>query len=104
MQCLLSRLLLFLLPAAAVAQNSAEFKEILDRLTRLEQENRQLASEVHALRQQIANGAVAAVPLTSPVTAESEGAPAASTQSSATAAERLDVTENRVQELAQTKV
>ena len=108
MQSLLSKLVLFLIPAAALAQNSAEFKEILDRLTKLEQENRELASEVHALRQQIANGTVAAAPSTSPVTPESgpavEGAPAASTGNTAPLNERLDVTENRVQELAQTKV
>jgi hypothetical protein len=80
--------LLLLLPIAAPAQTSTEFKEILDRLSKLEEENRALTNEVHALRDQIA------------------GVPA-SEESKATAPptnERLDVTENRIKELAQTKV
>jgi hypothetical protein len=108
MQSLLSKLLLFLLPVSLLAQNSAEFKEILNRLSKLEQENRELANEVHALREQIANSNPAAVaPLTTPAAPSSPGAAEGNETAAAAAApvsERLDVTENRVKELEQTKV
>lgn len=65
---------LFALPAAA--QTSADLKQILERLERLEQENRALAAEVHALRQEIAG----------------------------TTAEQTAIHEARIEELAQTKV
>jgi hypothetical protein len=75
---------LLLVPACALAQTSAEVKEILDRLTRLEEENRALANEVHALREQLT--AAQPNPAEPPIN------------------ERVDVTEQRVNEQAQTKV
>jgi hypothetical protein len=100
-----SRMLLFLLPVCAVAQTSGEFKEILDRLSRLEQENRTLANEVHALREELASSHAPAdvKPAGNPPaeTAEVSSQPPAPVPPSN---ERLDVVENRVQELAQTKV
>jgi hypothetical protein len=77
--------LAFFSPFCAFSQTSDEFKQILDRLSRLEEQNRNLANEVHALREQLA-APTAAAPAEPPV------------------AERLDVVENRVQEQAQTKV
>jgi regulator of replication initiation timing len=81
------------LPVCAIAQTSAEVKEILDRLTRLEEENRSLANEVHALREQITASHNA--PASEPATEPPDKAPDK---------ERLDVLEQRVNEQAQTKV
>jgi hypothetical protein len=107
MQSILSRMLLSLLPLAAWAQSSSEFKEILDRLSRLEDENRTLTNEVRALREQLttqgppkAAEAPAAEAQTPPPQTPSAQTP--STQ--ATPSERLGVAENRVKELEQTKV
>jgi hypothetical protein len=96
MQFLFSRVLLFLLPVCALAQTTGEFKEILDRLTKLEEQNRALASEVLALREQLAPAHLPSDAANQP--ALPQPADAASQN------ERLDVVENRVQELAQTKV
>ncbi len=85
MYFLLSRMLFLFVPVCAMAQTSAEFKEILDRLTRLEEENRTLANEVHALREQL----TASQPVQPSQPPENE---------------RLDVVEQRVSEQAQTKV
>jgi hypothetical protein len=46
-------MLFLFLPVCALVQTSAEMKEILDRLTWLEEENCTLANEVHALREQL---------------------------------------------------
>src|SRR5215210_7380172 len=75
------RLTVVLLAAAchATAQPTPDLKPILDRLDRLEAENRQLREEVRELRDQIA-------------------VPAAKLE------ERVEITENRTAELAQTKV
>lgn len=83
-----SRMLFLFVPVCALAQTSADVKEILDRLTRLEEENRTLASEVHALREQLT--------ASSPAPPAEAGNPPAN--------ERLDVVEQRVNEQAQTKV
>ena len=84
------RIFFLALPVCAFAQTSAEVKEILDRLTRLEDENRRLANEVHALREQLT---------------ASHAAPAAENAAAEPpVSERLDVVEQRVNEQAQTKV
>ncbi len=90
---------MFLWPVCALAQTSGEFKEILDRLSRLEEENRALANEVHALRQEIASSH--APDAGHPPEVQTEGA---APTTAPPANERLDVLENRVQELQQTKV
>ncbi len=69
-----------------------EMKEILDRLNRLEEQNRELLQEVRDLRQQISSQAAA-----SP-------APAAGAEASAPVAEKLAVEDQRVADLDQTKV
>jgi hypothetical protein len=89
------RILILLLPACALAQTSSEVQQILDRLSRLEQENRDLASEVHALREQLSS---------TRAVQQSQEAPPLTAASQAPTTERLDVVENRVAELQQTKV
>jgi hypothetical protein len=100
MRSLVSRILFFLLPVCGLAQTSSEVKEILDRLSRLEEENRTLVNEVRALREQL---------VASHTLPETGGPAATSGQAAAPAAgpspgERLDIVENRVAELQQTKV
>jgi hypothetical protein len=97
MRALLSRSILLLLPVCALAQTSDQFREILDRLSRLEEENRALTSEIRALREAVASSHPA-TPATPTDTAEAAKSGAVPTS------ERLDVVENRVQEQAQTKV
>jgi len=89
---------LLFLAASAYAQTGPPFGEgdiqkVLDRLDKLEEENRKLTEEIHALRNQLT----------------AQTAAPASTVSSAPAAapsvsERLDVQESRTAELAQSKV
>jgi hypothetical protein len=87
-----------LAPVTLPAQEPGGLQQILERLDRLEQENRKLADEVHALRSELAGSrapapdAVAAAP-TAPV-----NAPEAPLE------ERVAVAERRTEELSQTKV
>jgi len=69
----------FLIPLCAAAQGPEEWKRVLDRLDRIEQENRALKEEVHQMREQITSA---------------RGQPA----------ERMEIQERRVEELAQAKV
>src|SRR5260370_14772250 len=71
------------------AQNSPDLQEILNRLDRLEKDNRSLTDEVRALRKELAD-------LHDPhASAASDGQPAE---------DRVAVQQSRVEELAQTKV
>jgi hypothetical protein len=81
---------LLFLAASARAQTSPDIQKVLDRLDKLEEENRKLVDEIHALRDQLTGQAAAPAPV-SP-----GGAPSVS--------ERLDVQESRTAELAQSKV
>src|SRR5574337_1624091 len=98
-----------LLPAALLAQHS-EMREILDRLQRLEDQNRELVNEVRSLRQELA--AVRSAPAkTEPATAASTQPPsppqvAPSEQGGAAAPleERVGVNEQRIAEQQQSKV
>ncbi|MFY9724933.1 MAG: hypothetical protein WB579_19235 [Bryobacteraceae bacterium] len=78
---------------AAQTREPADLERILQRLDVLEQQNRELMAEIHALREQIASAAAAPAP-----TAAQSAAP------SAPLAERLDVAEQRIRDLAQTGV
>jgi len=78
------------------AQEKSDLERVLERLDRLEQDNRALAAEVHALRDELAASRVTP-PETSPP-------PAAATPQAPTLEERVAVNESRVDELAQTKV
>ena len=86
---------------AAKAQNTPEMREILSRLDRLEKQNQTLSEEVRALRQEVAvlrapsSGAVSAA-----VSSTDGQVPAAPLQ----AGEEAAVQQNRIEELAQTKV
>jgi hypothetical protein len=71
------------------AQTTPEIREILERLQRLEQQNRALSEEVHQLRQELASA---------------RGQPAPPAQPAPTLAEKVAVQESRTEELAQSKV
>ncbi len=75
--------LVFAVPALA-AQTTPDMRAVLDRLDKLEKQNRELQAEIEALRKEL--GTVAAPQTVPPVT------------------ERLDVQEARTEELAQAKV
>jgi hypothetical protein len=100
------------LPTLLPAQQT-DLQQILDRLDHLEQENRNLAAEVHALREELADSRRSAVVAASPsATAEPPVAAAASqaagpetvSNTSASLEDRVAVQERRVDELSQTKV
>ena len=79
---------LLLSASAARAQSSPELREILDRLQKLEEANRDLVQEVHALRQELA----------------STHNPAPTPPAAEDLQEQMAVEKSRVDELAQTKV
>ena len=85
----LSYLAALVWPALAAAQTQPDLAKILERLDRLEQENRALSQQVQELRVQLS---------------ASHGTPPAEDASKATVEERLDIQEHRVEEQAQTKV
>jgi hypothetical protein len=74
-----------------LAAQTPDLKSILDRLDRLEQENRTLAEQVRDLRNQLA-------------AAQSGAAPAATPAATPSIEERLEVQQQRIEEQAQTKV
>ena len=94
-----------LAPLTARAQQPPELKEILDRLDRLENQNRQLMDELRALRQQLAAGPAAVSPPPPPPGAEanaaSEGAPP---PPAVPIEERVEVAEQRIAQIEQSKV
>jgi len=97
-------LILLLVPVFLPAQSKTDLEQILERMDRLEEENRNLAAEVRALREELAAPrpapAAASVPAEKPAAENASGAPPAP----APLEERVDVQERRVDELAQTKV
>jgi hypothetical protein len=93
----LSKLSLLLFPLALYGQTSTEIAKILERLDRLEGENRALKEQVARLSAQIASS-------TAPSAPEGAAPAAEATAAVATPEERLDIVEHRVEELAQTKV
>ena len=101
--------LALLLPATLLAQDSPEMRQILERLDRLEAQNKALMSEIHALRAQLAEAAAKpsnAAPAASPApggTAE-PGAPAAGAAPDTHLEERVAVAEQRISDLDQSKV
>ena len=87
--------------ALACGQNTPEMRAILDRLERLEQDNRALNEEVHLLRQEL--GALR--PRTGETAAESVASSDGQASDQQTVeVERQAVQQNRIDELAQTKV
>lgn len=84
---------MLLMAAAAYGQSQTDVRQILDRLDKLEEQNRELMAEVHALRRELSATREQAPP-----------APADQAQAAPTLAERVEVQERRVAELAQAKV
>src|SRR5580704_1469127 len=89
--------ILFLIPTLLAAQEKSEFQQIMDRLDRLEQENRDLAAEVQSLRAELA-GTVKSNPPIAGYQAPSEPPAQPSVD------ERVAVQERRIEEQAQSKV
>lgn len=87
-------LIFLLVPLLLPAQEKSEFQQIIERLDRLEQENRSLTNEVRALRAELA---------AHPPGESAAAAPGATTPS-APLEERVTIQERRTDELAQTKV
>jgi hypothetical protein len=97
MQLKLCFFLLALVPGVVAAQSHepADLERILQRLDVLEQQNRELMAEIRSLREQLASvGAPAAA--TAPA--------AAPAQATAPLAERVDVAEQRIRDLAQDRI
>jgi hypothetical protein len=92
MRCMAACLLIAVFARNALPQNSADIQKVLDRLDKLEEENRKLVDEIHELRNELAGH---------PVTAPADQAEANQT---ASVNERLEVQENRTAELDQSKV
>jgi hypothetical protein len=103
------------LPSFVLAQQSPDLQKILDRLDRVEQENRKLEDEVRALRAELAasrgTAAAPSAPEAAPATVTSAAistaavsTAAAPTPPPAPLAERVDIAEQRINEQAQTKV
>ena len=91
---------LCLWPPALAAQTSPELSGILERLERLEQENRELARQIQELKAQLA--AKAGGPA---VTVQQSAEPSVEqNQPTASTEERLDIQQRRIEEMAQTKV
>ncbi|MGA3186042.1 MAG: hypothetical protein ABSF22_02945 [Bryobacteraceae bacterium] len=97
-------LAVFFLPSFIHAQQQQpDYQQILDRLARIEQENRNLAEEVRALRQELAaSRTIAPSPPAAPAISASTAA--APTPPPPTLEERVDVNQQRISEQAQTKV
>ena len=87
-------LLAALLPGLLPAQTPAEFQQILERLDRLEKQNRELVDQVKALRQELA------VSRSNPETPVPETAAQPVTQ----LGEQVAIQEQQIHDLAQTKV
>src|ERR1700692_1259587 len=83
----------FFVPTLLLAQQKSDLQQILDRLERIERENRNLADEVRALRAELTASRATAVtsePATTPPPAPLE--------------ERVEVNEQRIADQAQSKV
>lgn len=85
-------------PVLSIAQTSPELAGILERLDRLERENRTLSEEVRSLRAELA---ATNPPNRSP---DAAAVQAAETPPALTVEERLDIQQHRLEEQAQTKV
>ncbi len=88
---------LFLAASFAQAQGQSELQQILDRLQRLEAQNRELVTEVRALRQELTTSRG------QPPQSAAPPSPAVPPESP-TLAESVEVQERRIEDLAQTKV
>src|SRR5579871_6832447 len=98
------RMVLFVCAAGAGglmrAQSTPEMREILDRLQRLEQDNRELKGEIQALRTELVSARQTAPVPAQAVVAEDAVVPPPAT----TVADQVAVNTARIDEMAQTKV
>jgi hypothetical protein len=106
-----SYFVLALIPVLLRAQEKTDLQQILERMDRLEQENRNLAAEVRALRDELAVSHPAPSAASSAPEKSSEPQSAAAVSASAPVQpalvpleERVAVEEQRVEDLAQSKV
>jgi hypothetical protein len=97
------RFALVFFPAALAAQQSGDLEKILERLDRLEQQNRNLAAEVHSLRDELA-AARSATPAAGASSSSEVSPPAPSPAAGPPLEERVAQQEQRVADLSQTKV
>src|SRR5580698_5170965 len=86
--------LVLFLPALLPAQQKSDLQQVLDRLDRIEQENKDLAEQVRALRAELA-ASRAPAPTPAPTEASAPAPPLE---------EKVAVDEARIAEQAQTKV
>ncbi|HXE64771.1 MAG TPA: hypothetical protein VN519_14600 [Bryobacteraceae bacterium] len=93
-------LILLLAPMLLAAQEKTDLQQILERLDRLEQENKDLAAEVRSLRAEIAGSRITSKPEVSAAAAPQTGAAPATPPLD----ERVTVAEHRIDEQAQEKV
>lgn len=91
-------------PAPLLAQQSPEIATILERLQKLEEQNRALAAEVQDLKNELAARPSSAAPTPSMSPAAAAEAAPENAAPAATVEERLGIQESRVEEQAQTKV
>jgi hypothetical protein len=104
-----SYLVLVMIPALLPAQEKSDLQQILERMDRLEQENRNLAAEVRALRDELAvshpglSAANAPPPQKSAAAGDTAGVPAAPS-APVPIQEQVAVQERRIEDLAQSKV
>src|SRR5579872_5945073 len=105
MRIRLSLPLTLLLPLTVFAQSGPETQQILERLQRLEDQNRQLMSEIKALRQELATAGIKAAPSAAGEPQPSQQSPA-TTEAAAPAPldERVAIVEKRIDEQAQSKI
>ena len=99
-ECRLLLVLIVVLPIGSLplaGQSPPEIRQILDRLDRLEAENRSLRDEVRELRTQMVGSKVQAP-------AAAAGGPGEELATPADLVERLEIAERRISEQAQTKV
>jgi hypothetical protein len=96
-------LILILIPALLPAQQKTDLQQILERMDRLEQENRNLTAEVRALRAELAVSPRASSSV-SPAPEKQADAEIAAGAPPPPVEERVAIQERRVEELAQTKV
>jgi len=92
-------LILSVLPALAWGQEKSEMRQIMERLDRLEEQNRALAAEVHALRDELASARNPSEKPAPPPAVE-----AAEAKEKAPLDERVAVEEQRTVDLQQSKV
>src|SRR5580700_2851135 len=105
----IASLIFFLFPALLAAQQKSDLQQVLDRLDRIELENKNLADEVRALRAELAANRTtpqpnASAPQPNPQSDRAVTAGSGTPPSPVPLDEKLAVVETRIEEQAQTKV